>query len=271
MDVATLAGLIAGIAIISAAISSSSDLMTFVNIPGLMIVLGGTTAAVLIKFPMKTARQAFANGVRSAFLHREQHAEDIIKQAVQLSMIGRKKGKLALEQVEVRNPFFEKGILMIADGHSSDFIRKALTLDMDLSIERHQLGERVFRAIGDSAPAFGMIGTLVGLVQMLTKMDDPSGIGMGMAIALLTTLYGSLVANLVAIPIADKLQMRAQEEYHNRGLIIESIGCIHDGQSPRVMEEVLLAYLPSEQRDAGNGDELRRPPPARGSNFQIFK
>jgi len=248
LDFATLAGLISGIAVITAAVSSGSDFTVFINLPGFLIVVGGTTAAVLIKFPLRVCIESFWTGLKTAFIDRSEKVEQLISIAAELSDLKRKKGRLALESYSVRNPFFKKGIQLIADGHKPDFIKKILTMEMNQAIDRHQVGERVFRAIGDSSPAFGMIGTLVGLVQMLTQMDDPSALGMGMAVALLTTLYGSLIANLIAIPIADKLQMRYEAEHRSKVLITESILSIERGENPRVLEEILLTYVAGRER-----------------------
>ena len=250
MDFATLAGLITGVSIITLAVASGSDFAIFINLPGFLIVIGGTTAAVLIKFPLKTCIESFIEGLKTAFVDRSERPMELVKMATHLADMVRKNGRLSLEDAHIKNHFFKKGTALIADGRGPDFVRKVMTMDMDQSIERHLVGERVFRAIGDSAPAFGMIGTLVGLVQMLANMDDPKSIGMGMAVALLTTLYGSLIANLVALPIAEKLQMRAYGEHTNKALIIESLINIEKGENPRVMEEILLTYLPSRERDA---------------------
>jgi len=248
MDVATLAGLISGIAVITFAVSSGSDFLIFINLPGFLIVAGGTTAAVLIKFPLKICIQSFVAGVKTAFFDRSERPEELIKLATELSSLKRKHGNLALENIPIRNALFKKGIAFLVDGHKADFIKKVLQLEIQHAIERHEVGERVFRAIGDSAPAFGMIGTLVGLVQMLSNLSNPDSLGMGMAVALLTTLYGSLIANLVAIPIADKLQMRHESEYQNKTLILECIIGIEKGENPKIMEEVLITYLSGNDR-----------------------
>jgi len=248
MDFATLAGLISGISIITYAVSSGSDFYIFINLPGFFIVAGGTAAAVLIKFPLKICIQSFVAGIKTAFIDRSERPEELIKLAINLTDLKRKKGNLALENTEIKNALFKKGIELLIDGHKVDFIKKVLQLQIEHAIERHEVGERVFRAIGDSAPAFGMIGTLVGLVQMLSNMQDPAALGMGMAVALLTTLYGSLIANLVAIPIADKLQMRHESEYQNKTLILESIIGIEKGENPRIMEEILFTYLSRDDR-----------------------
>ena len=248
MDFATLAGLIAGISVITFAVSSGSDFYIFLNLPGFFIVFGGTAAAVLIKFPLKICIQSFIAGIKTAFVDRSERPEQLIKLAIQLTSVKRKKGNLALENTPIRNTLFKKGIELLIDGHKIDFIKKVMQLEIEHAIERHEVGERVFRAIGDSAPAFGMIGTLVGLVQMLSNMQDPNTLGMGMAVALLTTLYGSLIANLVAIPIADKLQMRHESEYQNKTLILECIVGIEKGENPRIMEEILFTYLSGNDR-----------------------
>jgi len=260
VDFATLAGLASGILIITAAVASGSDFTIFINFPGFLIVVGGTTAAVLIKFPLRVCLESFWAGLKTAFVDRSEKAEELIVLATRLSSVKRKNGVLALERVNIKNPFFLKGIQLIADGRKPEFINKVLTMEMNHAIERHQVGERVFRAIGESAPAFGMIGTLVGLVQMLTQMEDPNALGMGMAVALLTTLYGSLIANLVALPIADKLQMRYEAEFKSKALIIESILNIEKGENPRVMEQILMTYVSKEVRNKmenninGHGD-----------------
>ena len=171
-----------------------------------------------------------------------------------MTEIVRKKNLMALEEEPVADPFFQKGIQLAVDGRKPDFIRNVLGKEMNLSIERHQMGEKVFRAIGESAPAFGMVGTLVGLVQMLANMQDPASIGPAMAVALLTTLYGALFANLVAMPIADKLHNRCDQERINKSLILESVLGIQQGVNPRVLDELLEAYLPLPKRKVIHGE-----------------
>ncbi|MQM39475.1 Chemotaxis protein PomA [wastewater metagenome] len=162
--------------------------------------------------------------------------------------MARKEGLLALENYEVDNPFLQQGVQLLADGHEPEFVKKVLGQEIDLSIERAERGENVFRALGDVAPAMGMIGTLIGLVQMLSNMDDPKKIGPAMAIALLTTLYGAVIANAIALPLADKLAARNTEERLNRTLILEGLISIQEGLNPRVIEELLKTYLPTSQR-----------------------
>jgi chemotaxis protein MotA len=151
--------------------------------------------------------------------------------------------------VEIGNAFLKKGIQLAIDGHEPDFVTRVLAKEINLTIERHERGQAVFKGIGDSAPAMGMIGTLIGLVQMMSNMSDPSAIGPAMAVALLTTLYGAVIASAVALPIADKLAHRSAEERLNKSLVLESISAIQEGLNPRVMEELLKAYLPTNRRD----------------------
>lgn len=250
MDIATLFGLILGMGVIGMAVASGADMGSFINLPGVLIVLGGTFSATLIKFPLQTCFSAFKLGIVTAFANREERPEDLIQSANQMAALARRKGVLALEDEVVGNPFFQKGVQLLADGRSPEFVEKVLTREMELSIERHEHGELIFRAIGESAPAFGMIGTLVGLVQMLTTLEDPSKIGPGMAVALLTTLYGALFAHLFALPIAEKLRLRSVQEHNNKAMIIEGVLSIQKGENPRLMDELLEAYVPDKQREA---------------------
>lgn len=248
MDLATLIGLVGALGVIGAAIVVGGDASTFVNLPSILIVVGGTFMAALIKFPVAQFLGAFKSAGR-AFQYRSEDPRKLIDQTVDLAQVARKEGLLALESYEVENPFLQQGIQLVADGHEPELVRKVLGQEIDLTIERNEKGENVFRAIGDVAPAMGMIGTLIGLVQMLSNMDDPKMIGPAMAIALLTTLYGAVIANAIAIPIADKLANRNGEERLSRTLILEGLLSIQEGLNPRVIEELLKTYLPSNQRE----------------------
>lgn len=248
MDIATLIGLLGGIALVTAAITMGGDSLLFVSIPSLMIVLGGATAATLIKFSLAH----FINSIKvaiNAFRFQIATPVELILTANELADISRKKGVLALDSYETPDPFLSRGVQMLADGYKPEFINKALHEDMEQSHERHMVGQKLFRAVGESAPAFGMIGTLIGLIQMLNSLSDPDNLGPAMAVALLTTLYGALIANLVALPIAEKLELRNQQEIANRQLILDIISSIQEGHSPRLMDEVLEAYLPQNQRN----------------------
>ena len=251
MDLATLLGLIGGIAVIVAAIVTKGSMVLFADVPSLLIVAGGTVAATLIRFPLKTCFGAFGVALK-AFRSKNEAPLGLIQQAVELAGIVRKEGLLALENQSVDNTFFAKGLRLCVDGLEPDFVRKVLTQEMEQTLGRHENGQKIFKAIGDAAPAMGMIGTLIGLVLMLSNMEDPKAIGPAMAVALLTTLYGALIANLIALPIADKLEVRTNEENLNKSLIIESISSIQEGRNPRVMEELLMSYMPGKIQDSAS-------------------
>lgn len=263
MDFATLSGMIIGITVVTAAILTGSDITIFFNIPGLLIVLGGTFAATLIKFPMHGVFVAMPTGFRAAFMNDKEQPRDYIRIAVSLCKRARKNGLPSIEKNDIRNPFFRKGVQLAADGRDLDYIRKILTMEMARSIERNELGSKVFTSIGESAPAFGMFGTLVGLVQMLSQMDDPQKIGPAMAVALLTTLYGVLIANLIALPIADKLESKSAAERSLRSLVIECVFQIQQRTNPTEMIEVLEIHLPEKQRRQGAPDTYTAGKPER--------
>ena len=254
MDFATIAGMVTGILVVTLAISTGSELGIFLDLPGFLIVVGGTFAATMVKFPLSGVFVAMPVGFKAAFTNEKEQPRDFIRKAISISKLVRKSGLIAAERVKVRHPFFKKGLQMVADGRDVDYIRKVLTQDMALSIQRDEIGAKVFMAIAEFAPAFGMFGTLVGLVQMLSHMDDPTTIGRGMAVALLTTLYGVLIANLIAIPIADKLDDKRGREVALRSLIIECVFQIREQQNPTAMMEILEAYLPEKQRQPGSKD-----------------
>ncbi|NQV46585.1 MAG: MotA/TolQ/ExbB proton channel family protein [Rhodospirillaceae bacterium] len=248
MDIATLIGLILGLGVVLAAILVGSDLWIFLNLPGFLIVVGGTLAATFVKFPMKTVFSAFKTGLQAAFIGDKENPLELVELALDLSRKTRSGGMLALENVDIPNDFFQHGIQMAIDGMSPEVVRKSLTSEMNRIIRDHEEGGRIFRAIGDSAPAFGMIGTLVGLVQMLSNLSDPKAIGPAMAVAMLTTLYGALIANLIALPMADKLESRTEQERINKSLIIDSVLEIQAQTNPNVLEELLQVYLPEHQQ-----------------------
>jgi len=249
MDLATLVGLLGAFGIIIAAIVVGGSAIIFVNIPSLLIVGGGTIFAVLMKFPMGHFLSAFKVAMKAFFATPDDPVK-LIEEGVELANVARKEGVLGLEGQEIQNEFLERGIQLCVDGHEPEFVRTMLGKDINMTIERHERGQAIFKAIGDVAPAMGMIGTLIGLVQMLSAMDDPKSIGPSMAVALLTTLYGAIIANAFALPVADKLAHRSQEERLNKALILETISSIQEGLNPRVMEELLKTYLPGSKRDS---------------------
>ena len=248
MDLATLLGLVAAVGIILMSILSGGELGMFINTPSLLVVVGGTVGAVMMKFTMGQFFGAFKVAMR-AFIFKLDKPEDLIAQTVEMANEARKGGLLALEGKETENEFLAKGIQLMVDGHEPEVVRQTLMTDLNAAVARHDQGKSIFKSIGDAAPAMGMIGTLIGLVQMLSNMSDPASIGPAMAVALLTTLYGAVIANVFAIPIADKLGLRAKEERMVKSMIIDSLEGIQEGRNPRVIEEILKTYLPSSKRD----------------------
>ena len=249
MDLATLIGAIAAWALIIATIALGSGALVFINAPSIMIVLGGTFAVVMMRFTLSQFLGAFKTAGK-AFSHKGESAEELIAAVVELATVARKEGLLALEGREINNPVLQTGITMLVDAHEPGVVRKSLTTEMNETVARHGIGQAIFKQIGDAGPAMGMIGTLVCLVQMLSNMSDPKSIGPAMAVALLTTLYGAMLANMFALPISDKLALRSTEEQMKKNIIITSVLGIQEGQNPKVLEDLLKNYLPSSKRDA---------------------
>jgi chemotaxis protein MotA len=248
MDLATIIGIVAGAGVILIAIFLGGSINQFIDAPSVLIVIGGGTAATLIRFPIAGVAGAFVTGGKVSFTHKKVEPRDLINKIAEMGEVVRRNGPLGLENLEISEPYLKKGGQLIADGYDGKFIRESMELERDQYLSRLSEGQRVFKSLGDAAPAFGMIGTLVGLVQMLANMEDPSAIGPAMAVALLTTLYGAVLANLVCLPIADKLTAKFSVEDVNQTLIIDGIMSIRDGKSPNIIREMLVAYLPEQQR-----------------------
>lgn len=247
MDIATLVGILAAFGIIGSAITLGGPFIIFINVPGILVVVGGTFGATLMRVTLGDFLGSFKVGLK-AFFYKMDNPSNLIEEAVEMATIARKEGLLALEGREISNPFLEKGIGLCIDGHSPEIVHNLLSKDINLTIERHTKGADMFKAMGVYAPAMGMIGTLIGLVQMLSNMSDPAAIGPAMAVALLTTLYGAVIANAFASPLAEKLLLISASERLNKSLILESIAAIQDGTNPRVMQQLLNAFLPESKR-----------------------
>ena len=248
MDIATLLGLFGGLAVIVSAIFLGGSVNTFVNVPSLVVVVGGTFMVTLCQISLAQFFGSFKVTLR-AFLHKSVPPEKLIEEAIGLADIARKEGILALEGNEIEYKFLENGIKLCIDGHSTDIVQKMLSKDINLELDRQSTGVLMFKSIAEAAPAMGMIGTLIGLVQMLANMDDPKSIGPAMAVALLTTLYGAIIANAIALPIAAKLKAISANERLNKLLVLESVAGIQDGMNPRVLQQLLVAYLPESKRE----------------------
>ncbi|HBK91748.1 MAG TPA: flagellar motor protein PomA, partial [Parvularcula sp.] len=250
MDFATVGGIAAGIFVVGLAIVLSGSVAVFLNMPSILIVVGGAAAATVLRFPVDVVAQALVTGARFAFLDHAKNPGALLNEIRTLAQIIRRQGPMALERAPVSEPFLARGKQMIADGFPVDQLRAQLTRERDLEIQRLVDGERIFRAIGEAAPAFGMIGTVVGLVQMLSMMEDPSTIGPAMAVALLTTLYGALIAYVIALPIADKLASKLETQETALSLIIDGLVQVAERRSPAAITDMLIVYLPEKARGA---------------------
>src|SRR6516165_9948479 len=250
MDIMTGAGLVAGTIVIATVMLLGGDLHMFVSDHAIIIIFGGSIAATMIRFPLGAILHGLPLGMKYAFTISRLSARDLVDELARIAEIARKQGPVGLEKVETEEAFLAKGIRYVADGYDLEFIRDNLERDRDNFLMHLDEGSKIYRAVGDCAPAFGMIGTLIGMVQMFANMTDPSKLGPFMATALLATLYGALVANLLCLPIAEKLHGKLIDEETNRTLIIDGILMIRVSKSPTLVREMLLAYLPEKHRHA---------------------
>jgi chemotaxis protein MotA len=254
VDLATIIGILGAIGFVVLAMIQGGDLAMFINGPSILIVFGGSIFVVLSQY---TLGQFFGAGkiAGKAFMFKIDTPESQIEKIVEMADAARKGGFLALEEAEIENVFMQKGVDMLVDGHDVEVVRATLGKDISMTSERHEFGKSIFKGLGDVAPAMGMIGTLVGLVAMLSNMDDPKSIGPAMAVALLTTLYGAILANLICLPISVKLGHRADEEKLNQSLVLDGVIGIADGQNPRVIEGILKNYLAASKRGSAEDAE----------------
>ncbi len=256
MDIATIIGLVTGTGLLLWAIMSKVSLGTFIDPASFAIVLGGAFASAMISFPMRNL-VGVAKVVKNCFFAKTKDPNELIADMVRYAEVARRDGILSLENLtsEMGDPFVVSGIQMAVDGTDPDLIESILMNELETIEERHSEGKALFDNIGKFAPAFGMIGTLVGLVIMLQFMDDPSKIGPAMAVALLTTLYGAVAANLFALPMAEKLGLRSREELLLKMIVVRGVMAIQSGDNPRIVEQKLKTFLPHSLRVAGDSEE----------------
>ena len=248
MDLATLIGLAGATLLIASAVILGVSPAVFINPASLLIVVGGTMFVVLAKFSVSQFLGAFKAAAR-AFKFKLPETQASIEELVEIANVARKEGVLGLEGREISSPFLSQGIQMLVDGQDSKTIKELLNKERLMTLDHNRSGAKVFTAMADVAPAMGMIGTLIGLVQMLSNMEDPKSIGPAMAVALLTTLYGAMIATMFATPIADKLSLRMTEEARMQSLYIDALVAIQEGTNPRIIEQMLSSYLPPKDRE----------------------
>jgi chemotaxis protein MotA len=255
LDLGTIFGATVGVVLILWAIVSTGVGPAYLNPAGFLIVIGGSISAVMMSIPLSRLK-GIVGVVKKAIFYKAQSAVDLINELVSYAEIARRDGILSLEAhcKDIKDPFVVRGIQMAVDGTDPELIEQIMETELENLLDRHEQGKAIFDAIGKYAPAFGMIGTLIGLVSMLANMTDPSTIGPGMALALLTTLYGAMIANMVAMPVANKLQRRSAEEALLKAIIVKGVMSIQSGDNPRVVEQKLKTFLPPAIRDDKKGD-----------------
>lgn len=247
MDFGSIAGIIAGLGLIGYAIFSGGSFSVFVNVPSLLIVAGGTMAATAVAFPTKELKSLSAVS-RRVFNNPKGDLQEIMKYMVDTSIAYRKGGPRALEEAAKKSSLkpIQKGLGLIADGANVSTLNEIMNTELENMEEHHKVGQKIFSEMGKYAPAFGMVGTLIGLVQMLSTLDDPKTIGPKMAVALLTTFYGALIANLVFIPMVTKLERRAKIEALEIKLMIVGMSSINKEEPIQILREKMSAFLAAE-------------------------
>ncbi len=261
MDIGTLLGLFGGVFfVLYGIISAGSSVMAFWDTPSVVIVIGGSLAATIMAYPLEKFKKVVAI-TKSAFFNKSVSPISIIKELIELANVARREGLLALEEAgqKAEDEFLKKGIMLIVDGTDPELVRNILETELVFLEERHAEGRALYETLGKYGPAFGMVGTLIGLINMLGDLDDPSTLGPSMAVALITTLYGSLIANSFAGPMADKLKYKSKEEILVKEVVVEGLLSIQAGENPRIIEEKLKTFLPPELRakfaDSSEGAE----------------
>ena len=252
MDIATVVGLLGTLGLIGWAMNSAAGMGAFIEVQSLAIVFGGSIMTLLMRSTLPDFINAWAKVLMKTILNKNEDGGELIQQIITMANTARREGVIALEgqMGELTNEFMQKGISMVVDGTAADTIESSLTNDKELMAARHENASTIFKSWADIAPAMGMIGTLVGLVGMLQNMSDPKAIGPAMAIALLTTLYGAFIANVIAKPLAEKLDGYSLKEQENCNLIIEGVLEIRKGEmNPRVLEDLLKSRLSPVERE----------------------
>ncbi len=251
MDLTTVIGIIAGAAIIVLGIQQSGSIVTFIDPASIFIVVGGTTSAIIISFPINEL-VGVVGVVQKTIFAKTQPVTETIATLVSFAERARREGILALERhmEEIEDEFLSKGIQLAVDGTEPELMRSILTTELDYVEKRHGSGKSIIDTCGMLSPAFGMIGTLIGLVLMLQTMEDPSTIGPKMSVALITTFYGAVMANLIFIPLGNKLKRRSEEEILVKEMMIEGILSIQSGDNPRIVEQKLTSFISPKLRRA---------------------
>jgi len=250
MDVATLTGIIVAGGLVISAILMGGSGAWFINPPAVMIVIGGTMGATLLNYPLSEVLGVF-RVVKNVLVQHSPATGSLVQMMVDFAKRARREGILSFESAikDIEDPFLANGLQLAVDGMESSSIEEIMRTEIQFVEERHELGAEVFATMGTFAPAVGMLGTIIGLVQMLMQMEDPSQIGPPMAVALLTTFYGTLLANLLFLPISGKLKTRSKQEIQEKQMVVEGIVAIQSGDNHRIVEQKLKAFLSPRIRE----------------------
>ena len=254
----TILGIIVGGGFVIFGMILRGDLASFWDPAGLMITLGGSFGALMVYFRSEDIKMVFQI-TRQAFFRSDEEVKELNERFIYLAQKARREGLLVLEDEleEIDDSFLRNGLQMVIDGFEPDSIRQILNTELESLEARHQTGQNLYRTWGTFSPAFGMMGTLIGLVMMLVDLDDPDAIGPGMALALLTTFYGLLLANLIFQPIAGKLSIYSEQEVQRKQAIIEALLALQSGINPRLLKEQLKAYLSPGERAIVEAEEQK--------------
>ena len=253
MDIATIIGIITGFGLVIGAMMTGGGLSWFVDVPAAMIVVGGTTGALLINYPLSDVFRVI-NVARNIFFHKTPEMDSVVTQLVNIARTTRREGILAIQNMSrgIEDPFLRKGLELVMDGVDYDSTRRILETELEAIADRHRLGAEIFTSLGSFAPAMGMTGTLIGLVKMLMQMSDPGAIGPSMSIAFVATFYGVVSANLIFLPIAGKLKTRSSQELLGKQLMMVGVLSIQLGDSPSVLQQKLNSFIsPSQRKSIG--------------------
>ncbi len=247
MDIATLGGMFGGLGLVLGSIFIGPEPGNFIDIPSIMIVVGGTLSSIMVCFPASEVKQAFGAGMK-AFTAKDAPPSDVVATMVKIAEISRRQGIIALEKIQTENPILKKATQLIADSADPSLIHATVAIEIMSMKKRHNIGISVFTRLASLAPAMGMVGTLIGLVQMLANLADPAAIGPAMAVAILTTFYGALIANLIFIPLAGKMKARSMQEELLLLIIFEGAKSILENNNPNLVYEKLSSFIPPKQR-----------------------
>jgi len=257
MDKGTLIGIVAGMGVVIASMLMGGGVGAFIDIPSFLIVLGGTFAATLVNFPMADVIGVMK--VTQKVLKEEiMPSSKYIDQIVDISKKARTNGLLAIEEDlnNVDDDFLKITLQHVVNGTEAEDLSKIMDAELALMTQRHKIGQKMYTAMGTYSPAFGMIGTLIGLISMLQNLEDPSAVGPGMAMAMITTFYGALFANLFFLPMAGKLKQRSEQEIQFKEMLLTGVLSIQAEESPRVIQNKLVTYLaPAERKSMADAKE----------------